>query len=1070
MRCERCTCDNSANSRFCQECGAPLPLLCHGCGHARQPGAKFCGWCGAAAAGGALAPEPTGERKQATVLFADLVGSTELIAGLDAEAAMNLLRPVVAMMAREVRRFDGTILRTLGDGIKAVFGAPRAQEAHALLACQAALAIQHAAPATLGAPKIRIGIHSGEVVAGALDTGSAVEQEAQGMTVHLASRIEQLAEPGDICLSRASRTLVGAYCSTLSLGLQLLRGIPQPVEVYRLVSLRPAIASDQFRGMELARLRGRNKELDALQAALLSAEQGSGSVIGISAPAGIGKSRLCFEFSEWCRHRGVLVLEARGHVFGHATPLQPILEMLRAFLGISPLDPADVAYETLSRRLLTLDPAFSADLPVLCDFLGVSTPAPARLRLDPSAQYTRLRDSLRRMVKAGGRRTSLILFEDVHWLDQASCDFLAAIVEAIEGTHTVMVVNFRPPWSAPWMERRYYQGLSLTELSVSDTRQVVRELVGDATDSAAVAIHVAEQCGGNPFFAEELVLSLAQSGVLAGERGHYRLASPDGPNVALPATVEAVIGARIDGLTEQEKAVLQVGAVIGKEFSLEVVCAVAGRGESELQPLLEPLCAAELLQPRTMTVGAGFAFRHPLIQEVAYGMQLRTRRSSLHAAVAKAIESSAWGQLDEFASLLAYHYEAAGQPVVAATHLERAALWIGKTDSSRALADWKKMRLLLRDQPRSGTNDRLRALASVQILNFGWREGMAAKEAEPYAEEALRELREIGDRRHEPLLLVAYARIVAASGAFDDSIVLIRDALALADANGDTGGIILYNGVLSQIYSLAGLLRDALAVNDAALQAAMAQSQPHGGVVIGLSATEFVGFDVEHWVRCQRTKILTSLGRADEATALLARVCQVEPGQIAPVIQFIPHSAAVELAWQSGDSLAAHWHARQVAEYAEQSGMPYLQVVALGCRALAAATEGNFAAAIRLFRDALDMAHRSTAGMEYEAKHLALLADTHRRAVDFVCAKKVAAEAIEVARRRTDRIAGCFARMVAADTILSSRRHAGVAEARALLAEAERLLAVTGAEFFRPMLQQVQFRLTTNSGTASDTE
>ena len=225
MQCQRCACDNPPGSRFCQACGAALDAACPVCAHACPATARFCGWCGASLTGETgLAIEPGGERKQATVLFADIVGSTRLIAGLDAEQAMDRLQPVVLAMAQAVRHFDGTILRTLGDGLKAAFGVPRTQERHAVLACRAALAMQEAVAALPNAPPIRIGIHSGEVVAGALDTGSAVEQEAQGMTVHLASRIEQLAEPGRICMSGDCRALVGAYCDTVSLGLHAAEG------------------------------------------------------------------------------------------------------------------------------------------------------------------------------------------------------------------------------------------------------------------------------------------------------------------------------------------------------------------------------------------------------------------------------------------------------------------------------------------------------------------------------------------------------------------------------------------------------------------------------------------------------------------------------------------------------------------------------------------------------------------------------------------------------------------------------------------------------------------------------
>ena len=215
MQCRNCSTDNPEGNAFCQNCGQRLGIVCAACGRGCAATARFCGWCGVSLTQGQLVLEPGGERKQATVLFADIVGSTALISRLDAEEAMDKLQPVVAAMSRAVRRFDGTILRTLGDDLKAAFGAPLAREGHALLACQAALAMRDAVAGLANAPSIRVGLHSGEVVAGALDTGSSVELEAQGMTVHLASRIEQLAAPGEIYLTGECRALIGPYCCLL---------------------------------------------------------------------------------------------------------------------------------------------------------------------------------------------------------------------------------------------------------------------------------------------------------------------------------------------------------------------------------------------------------------------------------------------------------------------------------------------------------------------------------------------------------------------------------------------------------------------------------------------------------------------------------------------------------------------------------------------------------------------------------------------------------------------------------------------------------------------------------------
>lgn len=1060
MQCERCACDNPAGSHLCQACGAPLQAACGACGRSCPASARFCGWCGASLIGeSGLAIEPGGERKQATVLFADIAGSTELIAGLDAEHAANRLQPVVLAMVQAVRRFGGTILRTLGDGLKAAFGVPRTQEGHALLACQAALAIQQAVAALPDPPAIRIGLHSGEVVFGALDTGSAVEQEAQGMTVHLASRIEQLAEPGTICMSKECQALVAGFCETVPLGARPLKGLAELVEVFRLTGLRAAAPGDRFRAGDLVRLRNRVNEMRILENALHTAERGVAAAIGISAAAGVGKSRLCYEYTEWCRRRGVDVLEARAHVFGQATPLQPVLDMLRRFFGISQFDDPETARKNVRRRLLRLDDSFAADLPLLYEFLGFSIPEiPPVQPLDPRARHALLRDILRRMVKGLGRHPTLILIEDLHWLDNASTDFVDTIVDAAAGAQVVVLQNFRPGFEVRWATQPHYRELELRELDAADTEDIVRDLVGDAPELAHLVAHIVVQSGGNPFFAEELVLSLVQSGVLRGERRNYHLADGAPADPALPPTVEAVIGARLDRLSLREKMLLQIGAIIGKEFPLAVAQKVAGISAEEAMGIVARLSDAELIQPCRMAVGPGFTFRHPLLQEVAYAMQLRSRRARLHASVAEAISSFEWGRSDECAGLLAHHCEAAGKPLEAAMHLQRAARWIGRTNSAQAFAHWKKVRALLQGQPRSDANDSLRALASGQILNFGWREGIDPDEAKPYAEEALRYARDAGDRQQMPFLLGLYGRILAPGGRADEYVRLAREALALVEEDGDPGRIATVNAALSQAYWLAGLLREALTANEASLAGTADQEGPGGKFVLGLNTSQLLGFDVDYWSKCRRPRMLVWLGRFDEAEQWLSRVLQVEPERIDPHVQFSPHTAAVELAWHLGNAVLAERHARMVDEYLAQSPTPYLQAVSLGCHGLAASAGRDFAAADRHFRDALDLARRSKAGLEFEARWLAQLADTRHRAGNLVLASETALEALEVARRRTDRLGECHAAIVVTAAQSSAGRQA---EAEQALARATELLRITGAAALQPMLDAARRHIET---------
>jgi class 3 adenylate cyclase/tetratricopeptide (TPR) repeat protein len=1053
-RCRGCAHVNATGARFCTSCGARLDVPCAACGRGRPPDAQFCGWCGTPATETTRLTETGGERKQATVLFADIVGSTELIAGLDAEAAKDRLLPAVKAMALAVRGFDGTVLRTLGDGLKAAFGVPQTREGHALLACRAALAIRDAIEALPDATRIRIGIHSGEVVASLLDTGSAVEQDVQGMTVHLASRIEQAAEPGEIHISGQCWALVGAYCDAVRVGTLTVRGNPEDVQVYRLTGLKPAVG-DHFRD-GLTPLRGRTAELEILRQALVHAGQGGPNVVGISGEAGAGKSRLCLEFDEWCRGRRVAPLEARANVVGQASPLLPILQMLNVFFRVSPgLDPEE-ARRRISWRLLALDASLADGLPILCEFLDVASAPPDAKPRDPRTRHMQLRNIVGRMAKAAGKRHSVIIFEDLHWLDEASQDFVETIAEAARGTKLVMIVTFRPPWSSPSLNGPDYREIALPVLGLDDMHQIVRDLTGESPSLQRMVSHVANQSGGNPFFAQELVLSLAQTGVLLGARGRYKMPPGGWHDPVLPATVEAVIGARIDYLAEDQKAVLQIGAVIGKEFPAVIVREVAGIAEPGLGKLFGQLCDAEMIHPCATYAGPGFAFRHPLIQRVAYQMQLRARRTPLHASVADAIKRFDWGLRDDSAGLLAHHYEAAGQMLEAAMHLQRAARWIGRTNSARALLDWKRVRLLMRGQPRSRKNDQLRALACGQILSFGWREGLPADEAKLYAEEALDYARANGDRSHEVRLLGAYGRIMATNSSADEYVGRVREALALAAAGANPESDLLLNGLLCQACGRAGLLWDALAANDAALAAIESPGDPYAGAILGISVGQMVGFDIARWVRCLRAGLLVALGQFDEAELWLGRLMQIEDVTIEPIIQYIPHYAAVELAWHRGDTASAKTHTAEVVRYAEQSAIPFILVTACLCQGLSASADGDFAGAERHFLTALETARDGGAGLDKEARLLAHLAETFVLAGESERATDIAAEAIEKARRRTDRYAECHANIAGAMALAAHGRVGRSSDAAAMLGRADALIALTGAAVFQPMSERAR--------------
>ncbi|QPF83482.1 AAA family ATPase [Bradyrhizobium genosp. L] len=1073
MQCERCGHANRAGNDYCEDCGAALGLKCDSCQHVNGPSSRFCGRCGTplGGAGGARADQPSqrllrslstkgGERKSLTLLFADIRNSTNLIDSLgDPELGMRRLEPVLDLMKEAVHRYDGIVNKIQGDGVMALFGAPpRPHEDHAVRGCLAALAMQDSI-ARLADPgmQIRVGLHTGEVVVQTVENTIYQTYDAAGANVHIANRMEQMAEEGAILITRDTYAGARQFVEVMPLGMQAIRGIATPVEVFRLTGLLSAPASDIFRsGRRLTAMVDRTEQTAALEYELSRAVGGDGRVVGMVGDAGIGKSRLCFEFAENCRRRGIRVYEARVLAHGRATPFQPVLELLRDYFGIQAKEPIDTSRRRVIDRFAEMGLS-NQDLLVLLEFLGLADPDHPAPKLDPRALKLQLLELVRTLVRARpGDMSTVILIEDLHWIDAASEEFVEALVDAIVGTATLLLVNFRPGFSAAFMQRSNYRQIAIPPLAWSESNELLREHFGRHPSLALLSSNVIERAQGNPFFIEELANSVVERGNVEGERGNYRLRHGIDA-VPLPATVQAVVAARIDHLEDVAKGVLETAAVIGRLVAMSVLRPVAALPNDDLLEAISQLRQAELLYDLPPYDKGLLAFRHPLIQEVAYATQLRSRLTTLHATVAKAIESFDWGRLDEFAGLLAYHYEAAGQPLEAVAHLQRAARWIGKTNSAEALKSWKKVRALLQDQPASEYVDRLRAMSSGQILNFGWREGMSAEEVKPYAEEAIKYAR-TADRMNEPILLGAYGRILAATAAADDYVNLVQDAVKLTSDTGDVGRFATVNAMLSQAFFLSGRLGEALDAGQVALATIAEQGGFDNNVTLGLNPNQILGFDVEHWIKCLSTRILVRLGRFDEAEQRIAEVLRAEPERFAAVVQFIPHFAMVEMAWRRSRPELAKPHAARIAELAEQSGTPYLRVAAVASAGLASAAAGDFRVAAPQLREAIDFARSARAGLEFEARMLADLTEALYLAADFDAALQSADEALTVARRRTDRVAELHA-TVLRGLIVCALGNTSHDELDALVSAAQNLLDVSGAAYFEPQLDQLRLHL-----------
>ena len=1002
------------------------------------------------------APSPTlddhveasqSELKQVTVLFVDLVSSTELIAHLDAESAMQQLEPVLRIMCETVQRFAGTIARTMGDGIMALFGAPLAQEGHAMLACQAALAIREAICVGGNPHLIRAGLHSGEIVSDAPIGGTLGISSAYGMTLHLGSRLATQVEPGEICISQACYQLVSSHCEVQPLGHRALRGVPQPIRLYSLIAMRSAVASHRFRRISTPPLLGRVRELEVLTETLNAVEAGAGQIVGIAGAPGAGKSRLCYEFAKICRARAVPVFETRSQPYGVTTPLQPMVELLRtALFRIAPNDDSESAVALVATQLKEVGATDDADVALVCELLRIPFGNSRRPWLSARARNARLQEIVRSVAIRRGTVTSVVIIEDLHWLDEASDTFVATLVHAVEAVRTMLIVNFRQPYSQPWMHAssRYHQ-IDLAELTASDTDMLVNELLGSRPGLGEIRRRVAERSGGNPFFAEELVQSLVQCGVLVGNRGAFRR----GHAVlmeTLPPTVQAVVSARIDGLTPQDRHVLQVASIIGKEFHVAILKEVVGQADEALAFSLDRLYDAGLLQRGSKSDRLIYRFHHPLTQEVAYTTQLRSRRSVLHAAVADVIERLHADSLDEYAALIAHHLEEAGQRNRAAFHAARAAHWIGRMSSEQAMRLWHKVRTLMLSQPRSHANDTLRIEASSQIAWLGWREGLTTDEARPFVQEALDWAREIDDSI-VPLLLLVDGRIAQVSGGNSDAFVdQIKQAVSLAESRHDAGRLATLHAALSHAYGWAGLLRNALEASDVALA--------YVADVTDLDQ-RFLGYSVEHWILGLRGRILLRLGRFAEARTCFDRLINIK-APIDPTVLFIAHFGYVDIAWCHNDPDLAMKHAARVGALAERHGGAYLRLYQLASRALAAGICGNYKAAIDGTVRSLEFLRQTGAAIEFEPELLASLADYQTRIGDHEQAVPTAVDAVAMARNRGARLPECRATITLASLAAFTEGSRAPGRAQSLLSEAERLIKVSGASIYEGRLNEAR--------------
>jgi class 3 adenylate cyclase len=708
-------------------------MQCASCGHANRDAAKFCEECGRPLHAPATDPRTytpqhlaeriltarsalEGERKQVTVLFADVKNSMELAERLGAEQWHSVLDGFFHLLNEGVHRFEGTVNQYTGDGIMALFGAPLAHEDHAQRACHAALHLRDRLR-TFGAQlertrglgfAVRMGLNSGEVVVGRIGDDLRMDYTAQGHTVGLAQRVEQLAAPNTACLSHATALLVADYFDLRDLGVFPLKGVSEPVRLYELAGPRRAHTRIDVVLARNRALVGRRAELAQLEQALDEALAGHGQVVGVVGEPGVGKTRLCLELVSQCGARGAVLAQAHCPAHAASVPLLPILELLRSWFDLREGEPAETSRKKVRRALLQLSRRFTETLPLAFEFLEIA----AAERPTPVAEEQRRRALaafLRRLIQTQSAAAPLVLFiDDLHCINAEGDGLLGEIVDALGWTRTLLLVNFRPEHRSEWMRTSYYREIALTALADDDVDELLRHLVGEDASTDDLRRLIRERTGGNPFFAEEVVQSLLDHGVLAQDPGTVerrrggrasgppvglRLARPT-DDLSIPPTVQALLAARLDRLHERDKVVLQAAAVIGRSFAPAVLRHMLsheppstgvpdGFSEATVDTAFAALERADFIRRQSEETESDYAFKHPLTQAVAYGSQLAESRARLHVAAARALQATHEDRLGQYAELLAHHFGAANWKFEAARWRRRAALRVTKIELPR---------------------------------------------------------------------------------------------------------------------------------------------------------------------------------------------------------------------------------------------------------------------------------------------------------------------------------------------------------------------------------------------------
>jgi class 3 adenylate cyclase/tetratricopeptide (TPR) repeat protein len=707
MKCSRCNIDNPDGIKFCGDCGTKLEKVCPKCNYSNPPQFKFCGDCGHNIS---IPSEPTrkelsfdekiekiqkylpsgitekilsqrdkieGERKQVTVMFCDMKGFTPLADRLGPEELYGMMDQVYEILIHKVHDYEGTVNEMTGDGVMALFGAPIALEDAPQRAIRSAMAIHREMTrfnekvrqekGDIPPLKMRVGIHTGPVVVGTLGNDLRVEFKAVGDTVNLASRMESLAEPGTTYVSDDTFKLTEGLFRFEALGEKDIKGKEKPLRVYQVIapsSRRTRFDVSAERG--LTPFVGRERELELLLDGFERSKEGRGQAISIISDAGIGKSRLLYEFRKAVTNEYVTFLEGRCLSYSRNVAYHPVVDVLKANFEIQDNDTDQEIREKVTKALQFMKVDEASTLPYLLELLSVKESGIDKIPMSPEARKDRTLEALKRIVLKGSEIRPLIMaIEDLHWMDRSSEDAYKELLESISATKVFLIFTYRPEFIHTWGSRSYHSQVTLNKLSNRETLAMATYILGTPNIDRDLEDLILQKTEGIPFFLEEFIKSLKDLKVIERKDNAYQL-SKDIQKLTIPSTIQDVIMARVDNLPEGAREVLRTGSVIEREFSYDLIKRVTGLPEQELLSHLSTLKDSELLFERGIYPDSAYIFKHALTREVVYDSILTKKKKQLHEKIAGAME-------DIYKDDICYHYGVLSGHCIASENYEKGA-------------------------------------------------------------------------------------------------------------------------------------------------------------------------------------------------------------------------------------------------------------------------------------------------------------------------------------------------------------------------------------------------------------